>query len=64
MKLKTFLLFTSFFFIVVALFHLFRVLFHWEFVIGNWSPPYWINIVAFVGLTILSIVAFRFIKKL
>lgn len=64
MKLKAFLGISSFFFFAVAIIHLMRVLFNWNFVIGNYTIPEWMSIAAFVVLIYLSIMAFRFRKRL
>ncbi len=64
MKLKTFLSITSFFFFVVSIIHLLRVLLHWNFTIGNYSLPYWMSVAAFIATMFLSIMAFRFRKNL
>lgn len=64
MKLKAFLGISSIFFFAVAIIHLMRVLFNWNFVIDNYTIPEWMSIVAFVVLIYLSIMAFRFRKRL
>lgn len=64
MKLKSFLLIISVFFLLVALVHLCRVLLHWEFIIGNFHLPYWMNILAFAVTAILAIMAYHFRKEL
>ncbi len=64
MKLKTFLLITSLFFFVIAIIHLLRILLHWDFVIGSYVIPYWMSVAAFIALTFLSIMSFRFRKDL
>ena len=64
MKLKTFLLITSFFFFLVAIIHLLRVFLHWDFVIGSYTIPYWMSMAAFLALMFLSTMALRFRKDL
>ena len=64
MKLKTFLSITSFFFFVVAIIHLLRVLLHWNFVIASYIIPYWMSVAAFIATMFLSIMAFRLRKDL
>ncbi len=64
MKLKTFLSITSFVFFVVSIIHLLRVLLHWNFAIGNYIPPYWMSLIAFIATMFLSAMAFRFRKNL
>jgi uncharacterized integral membrane protein len=49
-------------FAVVALLHLSRVLFGWNFILGSWDAPYWINGLGAVVTGILSYVSFRLAK--
>jgi len=64
MKLKTFLLITSLFFLLIGVLHLLRILLNWDLIIGNYSLPVWMSVVAFFALFFLSFVAFRYRKGL
>ena len=48
---------------IVALVHLIRVLAGWQLVIGNWTVPNWVSIVAFLVLGWLSYDFFKISKK-
>lgn len=46
-------------FALVALLHLSRILFGWEFVIGSWSVPYWLNGLGTAATAFLSYLSFH-----
>lgn len=50
-------------FSAVGFLHLLRVLMQWQLVIGNWTAPYWLSILAFVVLWTLAFFAFKFSNK-
>ena len=48
MSQKTFNTLAGVVFVVVAVLHLFRLLFRWEAVIGGWAVPTWVSGLALV----------------
>lgn len=64
MKLKTFLGISSGFFLLIAVIHLLRVILNWSFVIGNYTIPNWMSIVAMFVMTFLSFKAWQHRKGL
>ena len=60
---KKFHMFAGLFFGLVALLHLSRIVFDFNFVIGSWHAPYWLNAIATVVTAFLSYVSFSLAKK-
>ena len=50
-------------FAVVALLHLSRILFGWQFVLGSWTVPYWLNGLGTIVTAFLSYFSFHLGKK-
>lgn len=63
MKKKTFFITVGIVFLIVALVHLKRSVFGWDFIIKNWEVPLWVSWIAVVGIGFLSYHAFKFWKK-
>lgn len=63
MKLQTFLILVGSVFGVIALLHLFRLLFQWEAVIGGWQVPLWFSWLGIIVAAYLSLVSFWLLKK-
>jgi len=59
MSEKSFSLLAGAIFLVVAVGHALRFLFHWEVVIAGWQVPMWISPVAFVIAAYLAYEGFR-----
>jgi hypothetical protein len=60
---KGYLVISGIIFLVVAIFHLIRVLFHIPVLINTWEAPFWISWVGFFVTAILCIWAFRLSTK-
>ena len=50
-------------FTLVALFHLSRILFAWNMVLGPWVAPYWLNGVATLVTAFLAYLSFSLAQK-
>ncbi|HWA31998.1 MAG TPA: hypothetical protein VG694_00895 [Candidatus Paceibacterota bacterium] len=50
-------------FTLVALLHLSRLLFGWNFVLGSWAVPYWINALGAVITAFLAYAAFSLANR-
>ncbi|PIR04058.1 MAG: hypothetical protein COV59_02645 [Candidatus Magasanikbacteria bacterium CG11_big_fil_rev_8_21_14_0_20_39_34] len=50
-------------FALVALLHLSRIIFGWNFVIGSWNAPYWLNGLGTILTAFLAFTSFHFGKK-
>jgi hypothetical protein len=44
---KAYLILSGSIFFLVAMLHLFRLVFHWPIVVGPWTAPYWASYVGF-----------------
>ena len=62
MNQKSFNTFAGVVFLVVAVLHLFRLLFRWEAVIGGWVVPTWVSALALVLSGYLARSAFKLRK--
>jgi hypothetical protein len=60
---RKFLLLGGTVFTLVALLHLSRIFFGWDFVIGSWAAPYWLNGVGAVITAFLAYTSFHFAKR-
>jgi hypothetical protein len=60
---KGYLVISGIVFCLVAILHLFRVLFHVPIQIGAWAAPFWMSWGGFIGAGILCIWAFRLRSK-
>lgn len=60
---KSFHLSAGILFTLVALLHLSRVLFGWNFVLGSWNAPYWLNGLGAVVTAFLAYASFNLAKK-
>ncbi len=63
MNQKKYSLITGVFFLMIAVLHLLRLVFSWEAVIGGWTVPLWLSVVAFVIAGYLAYEGFRLSKK-
>ena len=59
MKQKTYLVIVTVVFSAVSIFHLLRLIFKWNAIIGSWTVPLWLSIVAFI---IAGFLAYQGIK--
>lgn len=59
MNQKTFAQVTGVIFAIVAILHLARLIFGWEAMIGGWSVPGWISVLALVGAGYLAYSAWK-----
>lgn len=50
-------------FTIVALLHLSRIIFGWQFSLGSWAIPYWLNGLAAVITLFLAYASFHFAKR-
>lgn len=50
-------------FTIVAVLHLARVIFGWDFVLGSWNAPYWINGLGAVLTAFLAYLSFELARK-
>ena len=48
MNRRSYCVVTGIIFIVIALLHLLRIIYHWRVVIGPWAAPDWVSWVALV----------------
>jgi hypothetical protein len=44
---RAYLILSGSIFFLVAMLHLFRLVFHWPIVLGPWAAPYWASYVGF-----------------
>ncbi len=56
MNQKNYLQIVSGLFLVIALFHLLRLVYGWEAVIGGWTAPMWFS---WVGLLVAGFLGFQ-----
>jgi len=59
MNQKTFTLTAGIIFVLIAVLHIFRLLFRWEAIIGGWYVPTWVSCLALVLSGYLAYSAFR-----
>lgn len=50
-------------FALVAILHLSRLIFGWQFILGSWSAPYWLNSLGAVIAGFLSYLSFHLTKR-
>lgn len=60
---KTFHRIAGIVFAIVALLHLSRLIFGWQFSIGGWEAPYWLNGLGAVVTGFLAYLSFHLTKK-
>jgi hypothetical protein len=60
---KTFSLVASVIFLIIALGHLSRLVFHWSVSLGGWAVPSWVSWVAVLVFAYLALEGFRLAKK-
>lgn len=63
MSQKTFNTLAGVVFSVVAVLHLFRLMFRWEAVIGEWAVPAWVSALALVLSGYVALSAFKLRKS-
>jgi len=63
MKKQTFFALTSFIFALVALMHVFRLVYSWPAVMGSWNIPIWVSMIGVVVAGFLSYSAYRLMKS-
>ena len=56
---KLYLIISGVIFALIALFHLMRIMFHWSAMVGAWTIPFSISLIAIMVAAILTIWAFR-----
>ncbi len=44
---RLYLIVSGFVFLLVAVFHLFRLVHHWPIVVGTWMIPHWVSYIGF-----------------
>ena len=62
MSSRNFLRIAGTIFALVALAHLLRIIMGWPVMIGTWSIPIWISLIALVGAGLLSVTGLRLAK--
>lgn len=63
MNQKKYNLISGIFFMMIAVLHLLRLVFSWEAVIGGWTVPLWLSVVAFMISGFLAYEGFRLSRK-
>ena len=63
MNRRSYCVVTGIIFIVIALLHLLRIIYHWRVVIGLWSAPDWISWVALVVAGYLGYEGIRLARR-
>ena len=64
MSIRAYGFLTSGLFAVIGLIHLLRALFGWAMIIGTWTVPLWLSIVAAVVLAFLSYAGCRVAREI
>jgi len=64
MSSRNFLRIAGTIFALVALAHLLRIIMGWPVMIGTWSIPIWISLIALVGAGLLSVTGLRLAKSI
>lgn len=54
-KRKTWLRVAAIIFAIVALIHFSRLIFRFDFIIGSWEVPLWVNFAAFIIIGFLAV---------
>ncbi len=63
MSRKLYLILSGSIFLLVALLHLLRLIYHWPIVVGTWTPPYSISYGGFLVALGLSLWAYWLARK-
>jgi hypothetical protein len=63
MDKKTFLHVVGTVFTLVALVHVSRIIFGWNFVIGTWPVAYWVNVLGMLIATFFAYTSFHLASK-
>jgi len=63
MPQKNFFLITTIIFLAIVVLHILRLLYGWHAVIGGWTVPMWLSVVAIIISGYLSYQGFSLIKK-
>lgn len=62
MKAKTFFYTTGVIFFIVGSVHLWRLIFQWELMLGNWMVPMWLSALLFLLAYFLAFTGLRLSK--
>jgi uncharacterized membrane protein len=63
MNRRSYCVITGIIFIVIALLHLLRIIYHWRAVIGPWAAPDWISWIALVVAGYLGYEGIRLARR-
>jgi hypothetical protein len=64
MAAKLYLILSGFIFLLVGIFHLLRVVYHWPIVIGTWTIPFVLSYVGFPAATGYSAWALWLLRRM
>ena len=64
MREKLYLIISGVIFALIGLGHLFRIMFQWSAMVGTWTVPFGISIMAIMVAGVLSFWAFRLSRTL
>jgi len=62
MKQKTYNTIVGIVFLIVAIFHLMRVIFNWQVLFGNFVVPFWVSWGGLIVAGILAYLGLKFFK--
>ena len=63
MNATTYALTTGLIFLLIALLHLGRLIFGWEAIIGGWSVPVWVSVIALLVAAYFGYEGLRLSRK-
>ncbi len=63
MSRRLYLILSGTIFLLVALLHLLRLVYHWPIVVGTWVPPYWVSYGGFPVASGFSLWAYWLARK-